>query len=51
MEYDVSVLATAIHLGELDEAPGPWFWPGPALAVATIWGVNQWIDFCLSLSV
>lgn len=28
-------------MGDLNEAPGSWLSPGPALVIGTIWRVNQ----------
>lgn len=35
---------TATHLGDLDEIPHSWLWPGPALAVGHICGVNSQVE-------
>lgn len=38
-------------LGDLDWVPSPWLWPVPALAVASIWQMNQRMEavpVCLS---
>lgn len=37
------------HMGDQQEACGPWLWVDPALAVTAIWGVNQRIKESLSL--
>lgn len=41
----------ATHLRDPDEILDSWLWPSPFLAVVGIWGVNQWKDRCLSLSL
>ena len=45
-------LGPCTHMGDLEEALGSWLWIGSAPAIATIWGVNQWMeDLSLSLSL
>lgn len=39
-----SFWVTATHREDADWVPGSWLWPGPALAIVGIWGVNQWVD-------
>lgn len=43
----------ATHEGDLDdEVPGSRLQSGPALVVATIWTLNQWVDdLSLTLSL
>lgn len=43
-EDGVGTCDPAIHMGE-QESPGPWLWIGLSLAVATIWGANQWVEY------
>ncbi|XP_062054884.1 uncharacterized protein LOC133765283 [Lepus europaeus] len=43
------VLVPCIHVGDADEAPGSWLQSGPALAIESIWEVNQQMEDSLSL--
>lgn len=45
-----SAWAPATHQGALEEAPPHWLWPGPALAIEALRGMNQQtkdISLCL----
>lgn len=35
-----------LRTGRLDEVFDSWLLSGPALALVTFWGVNQWICLC-----
>lgn len=41
MKDGLSAWAPATHVGNSDGVLGSWFWPGPALAIATICAMNQ----------
>lgn len=43
--------ATAVHVGDKEEALGSWLWPDPAVAFADIWVLNQQMRYSLSLSL
>ena len=46
------VLGPCTRMGDQEEASGSWLQISTALAVAVIWGVNQWKeDLSLSLSL
>lgn len=49
-EGDPSPWATVSHMGDTAGTPGSRLQPGPTLAVAAIWGVNQQMKM-LSLSL
>lgn len=41
----------ATHLGDLHCSLGSWLQPSPAMAIVGIWGMNQQMEACVSLSL
>lgn len=44
VKYGPRVWDPATYLKDPDEVPDFWFQPGPLVAIAAIWEVNQWLE-------